>query len=106
MITGRVLDGGPSRDPEHRFGRADALRAYTQGSTWFSFEEHTRGTLTPGMLADFAVLSDDALTVDEDAIPELTSHLTVVDGRVVYATDDFAGVPIDRDRPRAAPGVW
>jgi predicted amidohydrolase YtcJ len=106
MVTGRVLDGGPRRDSEHCLTRPDALRAYTRGSTWFSFEEEVRGTLAPGMLADLAVLSDDALRIDEDAIPTITSHLTVVDGRVVHATDDFADVKIDRDGPRAAPAAW
>lgn len=106
MITGRVLDGGPTRDAEHRLSRADALRAYTRGSAWFSFEEHARGALVPGMLADVAVLSDDVFTVDEDAIQAITSQLTLVDGRVVHATDDIADIPIDIDAPRAAPLTW
>ncbi len=47
-------------------------------------EEHVRGTLTRGMLADFTVLSDDLLSVSPDRIAELTVGATVVGGRVAY----------------------
>jgi hypothetical protein len=103
MVTGQVTDGGPVRAPEHRLSRTDALRAYTAGSAWFSFEEDRRGQLIPGMLADLAVLSDDVFTVADDAIRSITAELTVVDGRVVHAAGDFAKVPLQSHDPAAAP---
>lgn len=106
MVTGQVADGGPARAAEHRLSRADALRAYTTGSAWFSFEEDRRGRLVPGMLADLAVLSDDVFTVEEDAIPALTAELTVVDGRIVHAANDFGKLPRQRHRLPGAPASW
>jgi hypothetical protein len=74
---------------QDRLDRMEALRRYTVGSAWFSNDETRKGALVPGQLADFAVLSDDYFTVDEDSIRHLSSVLTVVNGRVVYAADEF-----------------
>ena len=89
LVTGRSLDGAPRRVERHRLSRAEALHAYTSGSAWFSGEEHTRGTLAPGMLADLAVLSDDFFTVDEEVIPDIRSVLTMIGGRVVHSAAPF-----------------
>jgi predicted amidohydrolase YtcJ len=50
------------------------------------FEETTRGQLTPGAYADFAVLSEDYFAIPEDRIPLIRSELTVVAGEVVHST--------------------
>ncbi|HZD02391.1 MAG TPA: amidohydrolase [Actinomycetes bacterium] len=92
LVTGQSLDGGPRRDPRQRLSRAEALDLYTRAGAWFSFEEDRRGTLQPGWLADLAVLSDDFLTCDEEAIPSLESELTLVGGRVAHAGPAFAGL--------------
>jgi hypothetical protein len=70
--------------------REEALRLYTQGSSWFSTEEDVKGSLAPGKLADFAVLSSDYFSVPEEEIKGLQSVLTVVGGEVVYAAQDFS----------------
>lgn len=103
FITGRSLDDGPRRDPEHRLDRARALDAYTRGSAWFSFEDDRRGVLRPGFLADLAVLDRDYFDLPEDDIPSITADLTLVGGRVVHRSSAFAELePQDhRPRPRA-----
>jgi predicted amidohydrolase YtcJ len=105
LVTGRSLDGGPRRDPRQRLSRAEALGLYTRAGAWFSFEEDRRGTLQPGWLADLAVLSDDFLTCDEEAIPALESELTLVGGRVAHAGPAFDGLTGAADNgttPRSA----
>src|SRR2546425_6511520 len=92
LVTGKSVDGALPRYEAHRLSRAEALRLYTAGSAWFSFDENSRGTLKPGKLADMAVLSEDFFSVDEDAIPSLESVLTLVGGRPVYANADFRDV--------------
>ena len=82
----------PRATSSHRLSRAEALRLYTSGSAWFSFDEQNLGTLEPGKLADLAVLSDDYFTVPTEAIPSLESDLTLVGGRPVYAAGSFAGL--------------
>ena len=92
LVTGCSVDGAPPRHEHHCLSRAEALRLYTSGSAWFSFDEQRLGTLEPGKLADLAVLSDDYFTVPTEAIPSLESVLTLVGGRPVYATGSFTGL--------------
>jgi len=80
---------GKELAPEQRLSRWDALKAFTLGGAYFSFDEDRRGSLEPGKLADLAVLSEDLLTVPEDEIPELRSLLTMVGGRVVYRNGEL-----------------
>ena len=80
------------RAPEELPTRIEALRLYTQGSAWFSFEENTRGAITVGQLADLAVLSRDVLSVPIGQIGGTVSLLTMVGGRIVYADGPFAAL--------------
>ena len=70
-----------------RLTRHEALRAFTLGGAYFSFDENRRGSLEPGKLADLAVLSEDLLSAPEDKIPNINSLLTMVGGEVVHRTD-------------------
>ena len=70
--------------------REDALRHYTIDAAWFSFDEHQRGSLEPGKLADFAVLDQDVMTVPLERIERTQSLMTVLGGRVVHAAGPFA----------------
>ena len=89
MLDGKTISGVAMRAPQELPTRIDALRLYTQGSAWFSFEEHARGSLAVGQFADLAVLSGDYLSVPIDQIGGLISLLTMVDGRIVYADGPF-----------------
>ncbi|MCI2422345.1 amidohydrolase [Saccharopolyspora sp. K220] len=86
LVSGTSLDGEPRRSGPQLFSRERALEAYTAGSAWLSFEERDRGHLNPGARADFAVLSEDYLTVPSEKIPTISSELTVVGGKVVHST--------------------
>jgi hypothetical protein len=67
-----------------------AARVYTQGSSWFSSESGKKGAIAPGQLADFAALTDDFFAVPEEKIKSIESVLTVVGGKIVHPTDEFA----------------
>jgi predicted amidohydrolase YtcJ len=71
--------------PEQRLTREEAIRLYTAGSAFAEWQETRKGTLRPGMLADFVVWSADLLTVPEVEILTAEPVMTVVGGRVVYA---------------------
>jgi hypothetical protein len=62
----------------------DALRAYTYGSAYASYEEDRKGWLGPGMLGDLAVLSDDPTRVDPARLADIEVLATVVGGRAVW----------------------
>jgi predicted amidohydrolase YtcJ len=70
--------------------RAEALRLYTMGSAWFSHDDAERGSLEPGKLADLAVLSKDYMTVPAEQIGGIESLLTMVGGKIVYASGPYA----------------
>lgn len=82
--------GGALRGPEQTPTREDALRAYTIGSAWFSFDDSKRGSIEPGKLADLAVLSKDYMMVPLDQVETIESLLTMVGGKIVYAAGPYA----------------
>jgi len=89
LVSGRTV-GGVSMYPGHNcLSREEALRLYTQGSSWFSSESAKKGALAPGQLADFVALTDDYFSVPEQEIKAIESVLTVMGGRIVHATEEF-----------------
>ncbi|WP_372715729.1 amidohydrolase [Novipirellula sp.] len=89
MVTSKTVGGIELHTEADRLTREEALRLYTQGSAWFSREEHRKGTLEVGRFADLAVLSDDYFTVEADDIRAIESVLTIVGGRVVHGQADY-----------------
>ena len=83
MVNRRTASGAPIA-PHEAVTPAEALRAYTIGSAHAVHEEHSKGTLARGMLADFTVLSDDLLSVVPERIAELSVGATVVGGQVLH----------------------
>ena len=92
MLDGKTVSGKPTRGPDETPSREQALRMYTQGSAWFSFDEAKRGSLEVGKLADFAILDQDFFSVPVEHIGRTVSLMTVVGGKVVYAAGPFATV--------------
>ncbi len=88
--TGKTWGGTQLYEANNLLSRHEALRLATNGSAWFSGEEKEKGFIQAGMYADFAILSDDYFTVEEEQIKTIISLLTVVNGEVVYATTPFA----------------
>jgi hypothetical protein len=101
LVSGRTLAGTPLYDDSNRLERHEALRVWTLGSSWFSGEEESKGSIAPGKHADLAVLSKDFFSVPEDEIRSIESVLTVVGGRIVHGQGDFA--PLAPPLPPAAP---
>ncbi|HLG59182.1 MAG TPA: amidohydrolase family protein [Vicinamibacterales bacterium] len=91
MTTGRNLAGVLTNDGQ-QISRVDALRLYTEGAAWFSFDDHHVGSFVEGKYADLAVLSHDYLTVPEQTIRKIESVLTLLGGKTVYAAGPFKGV--------------
>ena len=89
-LDGKTVGGKALRGPEETPSRENALRAYTQGSAWFSHDDDKRGSLEVGKLADLAVLNKDYLTVPLEQVGDLESVLTMVGGKVVYAAGPLA----------------
>ncbi|MDQ0314500.1 amidohydrolase [Amorphus orientalis] len=90
LTTGRTVGGLALYDDSNLLTREEALAIWTTGSAWFSGEQDVKGKLAHGMYADLAVLSDDLMSVPDDRIRSITSVMTVVGGRIVFAGDHFA----------------
>jgi predicted amidohydrolase YtcJ len=82
-VSRRLADGSVFF-PDQRMTREEALRSYTTWAAYSAFEEHLKGQLLPGMLADITVLSQDILTIPEEEIPATEIDFTIVGGEVRY----------------------
>jgi predicted amidohydrolase YtcJ len=60
-----------------------AINACTAGAAWASFDEHRKGTIKPGMLADLVVFSNDIFR-GPAALEAAEVAMTIFDGKVVY----------------------
>ncbi|MGH9158548.1 MAG: amidohydrolase [Vicinamibacteraceae bacterium] len=84
MAITRETHEGTVLVPEERITRLEALRMWTLNAAWMTFEEERKGSIQPGKLADFVVISKDFLTCPEAELKDIEALLTVVDGREVY----------------------
>ncbi len=91
-VTRRTLDGEHPEGwvPEQKISVAEAVRAYTMGSAYASFDESLKGSIEPGKLADLVVLADDIFTIDPVKIVVTKVFITIFDGRIIFGPDPFA----------------
>jgi predicted amidohydrolase YtcJ len=80
----RLTRQGDVLGPEERIPVLEALKAYTVTAAKCSFEEHLKGSVEPGKLADFIVLTDNPLTCAPEHIKDIRVTATVMGGREVY----------------------
>lgn len=105
LCTGRSLGGLQMYGDDNLLEREEALRLWTVGSAWSTGEEHLKGRIEPGLLADFAVLDRDYFTVPDAEIRRCRAELTAVGGEVVHAEGRFAREYRGPALPEASP-AW
>ncbi|OFA07694.1 amidohydrolase [Duganella phyllosphaerae] len=88
-VTGKTAGGLKLWQPQDVLSRYQALKLMTQGSAWMSGEEKLKGTLAKGQYADLVILPHDYFSMDVEQIKHLESALTIVNGKVVYAGEQF-----------------
>src|SRR5881296_1750189 len=76
LVAGKTVGGISMYPDQNRLTREEALRLYTQGSSWFSSETGKKGAIAPGQLADFVALTEDYFSVPDEEIKGLESVLT------------------------------
>jgi len=86
MMTRRDMTG-EAIWPEESISLLDALRAYTVNGAYASFEESSKGMLSPGMVGDVAVFETDLEAVSPEEIGSVRIDHTILDGSLVYARD-------------------
>ncbi|KAF2326522.1 amidohydrolase [Flavobacterium ginsenosidimutans] len=89
LLTGKTIGGMQFWPKDQVLDKFIALQLYTSGSAWFSGEEKDKGKLIKGMYADMAILSDDYFTAKTDDVRKIESVLTIVNGKIVYASAEY-----------------
>ncbi|MFL5595290.1 MAG: amidohydrolase [Gemmatimonadaceae bacterium] len=85
-VTRRTLD---DRHPEgwvpaQKISVEDAIRAYTSGGAYASFQETEKGTIAPGKLADIVIVDRDLTRIAPETIRDARIEYTIVGGRIVF----------------------
>jgi hypothetical protein len=85
-VTRATLDGKNPNGwfPEQKLTVAESVEAYTMGSAYAEFQDHEKGSISVGKLADMVILSDDIFTIDPVKIRDVKVLRTIVGGRTVY----------------------
>jgi predicted amidohydrolase YtcJ len=84
VAVNRQTTGGRTLGAKQRINVEQALRAVTADAAWQNFEEHERGTLEPGKLADFCILSENPLAVEPARLRDIRVVETIVAGKSIY----------------------
>ncbi|NLY28778.1 MAG: amidohydrolase [Alcaligenaceae bacterium] len=74
--------------PDQRVDVMTALKAMTIWPAYQHFEEDSKGSIEPGKLADFVILSADPTAVDPETLDTLKVMQTVKKGKVIYRHND------------------
>ncbi len=85
-VTRATLDGKNPGGwiPGQKLTVPESVEAYTMGSAYAEFQEKEKGSITPGKLADFTILSDDIFKIPPAAIKNVKVEATFVGGKLVY----------------------
>ena len=91
-VTRKTLKGVPEAgfEPAQKLTRMEALHAMTLAAAYAGFEEHDKGSIEVGKLADLTILDQDLTTVPEAEILKSEVLLTIMGGEVVYQRDETA----------------
>jgi len=98
----RRTRSGDILGPNQRVDVLTALKAMTIWPAWQQFEEHDKGSIERGKLADFVILSGDPTAVDPETLADLRVRVTIKEDQVIYDADTApesagTGLPIGSD---------
>jgi predicted amidohydrolase YtcJ len=77
-------ESGEGWHPEQAISREQALKMFTIWPAYVAFEEKDKGSIEPGKLADFTVLSQDIMRIAEPEILKTRAEMTVIGGEIVF----------------------
>jgi predicted amidohydrolase YtcJ len=83
FVTRDTISGG-DMGPDQKITRQEALSIATINNAYLTFDESRKGSIEPGKLADFVVLSEDILEAPAKRIEQAKVLMTVVGGKPVF----------------------
>ncbi|MBF6616072.1 MAG: amidohydrolase [Candidimonas sp.] len=87
----RRTRSGDVLGPDQRVDVMTALKAMTIWPAYQHFEENRKGSLEPGKLADFVILSKDPTAIDPETLHQVQVVETVKNGKAIYRQSDEGG---------------
>ena len=75
---------GMQTDPAQAISVREAIRLYTLNGAYSSYEDHIKGSLEPGKLADVVVLSENILETPKEELLRVEIQMTMVDGIIEF----------------------
>ena len=83
----RITRGGNHIGPEEKIGVYDAMKGITINAAYQYFEEHEKGTISPGKRADLVILDRSPLEVGPEELKDIRVCCTIKDGQTVYGDE-------------------
>lgn len=100
----RLTSSGKQLGPEQAITPFEAFRAITKDAAWQYFEEHRKGTLEVGKLADFVILQQDPFEVAPQQIASIKIDKTIKEGVIVFDSEQGS---TDQDAAEVSlQGTW
>lgn len=87
-MVNRKTDAGADFNPQEAVTAQQALRSYAHGSAYAAHMDSWVGTLEEGMVADFAILSEDPTRIDPQRIRDIDVVATAIGGDIVFAREE------------------
>ncbi|HET9857566.1 MAG TPA: amidohydrolase [Chthoniobacterales bacterium] len=81
-------ESGEGWHPEQAVSREQALKMFTIWPAFAAFEENDKGSIEPGKLADFTVLSQDIMKISEPEILKTRAEMTIIGGEIAFGKDN------------------
>ncbi|GAO44701.1 putative hydrolase [Flavihumibacter petaseus NBRC 106054] len=92
IVTGKTAGKTAMLSAANQVDRVRALKLFSSGGYQLIREDHAKGKLREGYLADVVILDRDYLAIDEDSIPFIRAALTIMDGKIVYGNEYFSNL--------------
>jgi len=94
ITTGKTIGGNQVMAKENTIDRTAALELLTHKG-YGLIKEPLKGKIEKGYYADVVILDKDYFSVNDEEIKNITSKLTIVDGKVVYGAEEYKNVSPD-----------
>ncbi|KAA0128339.1 amidohydrolase [Chryseobacterium sp. SN22] len=91
ITSGKTLGGTQVMAKENALDRKTALSLSTFGG-YELIKDNEKGKIKKGYFADLTILDRDYFTVNQEEIKDITSKLTIVDGKVVYGDETYKNI--------------
>ncbi len=82
----RRAPSGETLGPGEALTMEEAIRLYTQGSAYISFDEACNGIIEQGKRADFTIMAADPQKLKPDDVPDIPFIMTILGGEIVWSS--------------------